>query len=76
MLDEMWQVFFLGLVLTLIGISLMVLPLLGSMLSKDLRLPSIILYVYEGNGFTFVTSPILLIISILSIIIYLIQLST
>ncbi|MEN3058685.1 MAG: hypothetical protein ABC579_05340 [Candidatus Methanosuratincola petrocarbonis] len=37
------------------------------------RIPWIILYVYRSDGFVFVTSPILIIISVLSFLLYVLR---
>ena len=59
-------VMLIGLSFILLGIALLLLPLLSKMspiLEKLQSLPPILIYVYHSNGFYFVTSPILIIIS-------------
>jgi cell division protein FtsX len=63
----------LGLILMLLGAILLLLPLILRYLPEIEKLPSIILYVYRKGNFIFVTSPILIIISLISIIYYLIK---
>ncbi|MCL4437137.1 MAG: hypothetical protein M1503_04720 [Thaumarchaeota archaeon] len=57
----------LGIMLILLGIILVMLPLLARSLNMQNilgRVPWIILYVYRQDGFVFMTSPILIIISL------------
>ena len=57
----------LGIMLILLGIILVMLPLLARSLNMQNilgRMPWIILYVYRQDGFLFMTSPILIIISL------------
>lgn len=63
----------LGIILIIMGIILVALPFLARYTPVLERLPPILIYVYRHNGFYFVTSPILIIISIISIIIFLIK---
>lgn len=61
----------LGIMFILLGVALVVLPLLARSLDMQStldRVPWIILYVYRQDGFVFITSPILIIISIAFII--------
>ncbi len=57
-----------GVILIVLGIILVALPLLGKYVSDLERLPWIIVWIYRRNGFYFATSPLLIIISIISII--------
>ena len=59
----------LGLALILIGVALVLLPMLGEHLAR-LRIPWWLVYVYRGDGFYFVTSPLLLAISAISLVLY------
>lgn len=61
----------LGIMFILLGVALVVLPLLARSLDMQSildRVPWIILYVYRQDGFVFITSPILIIISLAFII--------
>lgn len=58
----------LGIAFILIGIALVLIPVIGNYIDLS-KVPWWIIYVYRSNGFVFVTSPILLIISAISIIV-------
>ncbi|MEM3420965.1 MAG: hypothetical protein QW835_03585 [Candidatus Hadarchaeum sp.] len=58
----------LGVAFILIGIALVLIPVIGNYIDLS-KVPWWIIYVYRSDGFVFVTSPILLIISAVSIII-------
>jgi len=62
-----------GIALVMLGILLFIMPMLLEKVPSLEEIPWILLYVYRSGNFTFVTSPILIIISILSVILYLIQ---
>jgi len=60
-----------GWLLLAFGAILIALPLLAKYLPSAViadRLPPLLLYVYRKDGFVFVTSPILVIISLISIL--------
>ena len=57
-----------GVIFVVLGALLFIAPLLLERLPSLERMPSIIIYVYRRNGFTFVTSPILIIISFIFLI--------
>lgn len=61
----------LGLMLILMGIILVALPLLSQYLPNLENLPWILIWVYKSDGFIFVTSPILIIITIVSLLVQL-----
>lgn len=63
---------FLGILMLLLGAILFFLPIILERIPSLEKIPWIILYVYRSDGFVFVTSPILIILSILSLILYLI----
>ena len=63
----------MGWILILLGIIFVALPYLARVIPNVERIPWWILWVYRSNGFTFATSPILIFISILSIIINLVR---
>jgi len=58
----------LGIMLMILGALLFIAPLLLERIPSLERIPWIILYVYRRDGFVFVTSPILIIISVLSLL--------
>jgi len=62
----------LGLAFVLIGISLIILPIAARHVELD-RLPGWLIYVYRSDGFFFATSPLLLLLSLLSVILYLLR---
>ncbi len=53
-----------GILLILLGLIFVALPYFSRFIDFE-RIPWIILYVYKSDGFTFATSPLLLIISVL-----------
>ncbi len=59
---------FIGLTLTIIGLLFISIPFLVRHLPSIERIPPLILYVYKRGNFYFATSPILIIISIASIL--------
>ena len=62
----------IGVLLIALGIVALLIPLILESGGKILdAIPPIILYVYRRDGFTFVTSPILIIASILLFILHL-----
>lgn len=63
----------LGVTLIIVGAILVALPLLAKYTPSLEKLPSILVYVYHRDNFYFVTSPILILISIVSIVIFLIR---
>lgn len=58
----------LGVAFILIGIALVLIPIIGNYIDLS-KVPWWIIYIYRSDGLVFVTSPILLIISAVSIII-------
>lgn len=58
----------LGVILIVLGILLFIAPILLERIPSLEKIPWIILYVYHSDGFTFITSPILIVISIISIL--------
>ena len=61
----------LGLLLIAIGIVLVVLPLVAKHIPNVEDIPWIVLWVYRSDGFVFATSPILIIVSAISLILHL-----
>ena len=58
----------MGLILILSGIILVTLPFIARHLPNLEKLPWILIWVYRKNGFYFVTSPLLIILTIISIV--------
>jgi len=58
----------MGLILIASGIILVMLPFIARHLPNLEKLPWILIWVYRKNGFYFVTSPLLIILSIISIL--------
>ncbi len=66
-MDEVNPSMLLGILLILLGVVFVALPYLSRVVDVE-KIPWIILYVYRRDGFTFATSPILLFLSVLSLI--------
>ncbi len=58
----------MGWVLILVGVLLVVLPYISRIIPGAERLPWFILFVYRRDGFYFATSPLLILISLISIL--------
>lgn len=58
----------LGVMLMVLGALLFIAPIILEKMPSLESVPWIILYVYRSDGFVFVTSPILIIISVLSLL--------
>ncbi|MBD3171039.1 hypothetical protein GF326_01070 [Candidatus Bathyarchaeota archaeon] len=63
----------MGWVLILLGLLFVALPYVARVLPNVDKIPWWIIWVYRSDGFTFATSPILIIISILSVVITLLR---
>jgi len=63
----------LGIVLMVLGALIFIAPLLLEKLPELEKIPWIILYVYRGNKFIFATSPILIIVSLVSLLLWLLS---
>ncbi len=59
----------MGLILILSGLVLVLLPIVARHIPSLDRLPWILVWVYRRDGFYFVTSPLLIILSLVSIIV-------
>ena len=59
----------MGLILILSGLVLVLLPIVARHIPSLDRLPWVLVWVYRKDGFYFVTSPLLIIISLISIIV-------
>jgi hypothetical protein len=66
-MDEANPFTLVGILLILLGAVFVALPYISRVVDVD-KIPWIILYVYRSDGFTFATSPILLILSALSLL--------
>jgi hypothetical protein len=62
----------LGIALMLIGAALVLLPIIGKYVDFS-QIPSWLIYVYHSDGFYFVTSPLLLALSLVSLAIFLLR---
>jgi len=65
---KMFPLQILGIVLMVLGVLLFVAPLVLERMPSLESVPWILLYVYRRDGFVFVTSPILIIFSVLSLL--------
>ena len=65
---KMFPLQILGIILMVLGALLFVAPLVLERLPSLESVPWVLLYVYRRDGFVFVTSPILIIISVLSLL--------
>jgi len=63
----------MGLVFLIIGIALLSIPFLARLIPSDLKIPSFLLYVYRGDNFYFVTSPLLILISLVYLLLFLLR---
>jgi hypothetical protein len=61
----------LGVLLITVGAVLVALPLIAKHIPNIEGIPWIILWVYRSDGFVFATSPILIIVSVISLIVHL-----
>jgi hypothetical protein len=59
---------FLGLLLIASGVILVLLPVIARYIPSIDKIPWIILWVYKSDGFYFATSPLLIILSALSLV--------
>jgi len=59
----------LGTALILVGVAFVLPPILGKVIDLS-RIPSWLIFIYRSNGFYFVTSPLLIGLSALSVILY------
>ena len=58
----------MGWILILLGVIFVALPYITRIIPDIERIPWWILWVYRSNGFTFATSPLLIFISLLSVL--------
>ena len=64
-----WAFYLIGILLLSLGVAFILIPLVGRSLLSNMKIPWFILYVYNKGGFYFVTSPLLIIISLIGIVI-------
>jgi hypothetical protein len=67
-MDEISPFTVVGALLILMGIIFVALPYMERVVPDLDRIPWIILRVYRSEGFTFATSPLLIIISVISVL--------
>ncbi len=68
----MHQLTWLGIAFILIGTALVLIPILGRYIDLS-QVPSWLIYIYHSNGFYFVTSPLLIVLSIAAFIAYILM---
>jgi len=68
----MHPVSWLGVFLVLLGLALLAAPILLRHVDAE-RIPRWLIYVYRSDGFYFVTSPILLLLSLIFLAIYILK---
>ena len=68
MVDDYSPFTSMGWVLILVGVLFVALPYLSRVIPGAERVPWFILYVYKRDGFYFATSPLLILISLISIL--------
>ncbi len=62
----------LGVFLILLGVALVLIPVLGQYVDLS-KVPPWLIYVYRSNGFYFVTSPLLILLSVISLIVFILR---
>jgi hypothetical protein len=67
-MDEISPFTVVGALLILMGIIFVALPYIERVVPNIEKVPWIILWVYRSEGFTFATSPLLIIISVISVL--------
>jgi hypothetical protein len=67
-MDEYRPFAAMGWILILLGVLLVALPYLARLVPSVERLPWYIVYVYRSDGFVFATSPLLILISVISLL--------
>ncbi|MGI0090959.1 MAG: hypothetical protein ACREBS_04555 [Nitrososphaerales archaeon] len=69
-----WTFYTIGILLVILGVAFFMIPLLArSGVFSGIRVPWIILYTYNKNGFYFVTSPLLIIGSAVGFIFFILR---
>lgn len=59
----------LGIALILIGTAFVLLPIIGKYIDLS-QVPHWLIYVYHSDGFYFVTSPLLIVLSLIALVAY------
>jgi hypothetical protein len=67
-MDEYRPFAAVGWILILLGVLFVALPYLARLVPSVERLPWYIVYVYRSDGFMFATSPLLILLSLLSLL--------
>lgn len=67
-MEDYQSLTFVGIVLIVVGIILVILPFIARHIPNLEKVPWIIIWVYKSNGFLFATSPLLIILTIISLI--------
>jgi hypothetical protein len=67
-MDEYRPFAAMGWILILLGVLFVALPYLARLVPSVERLPWYIVYVYRSDGFMFATSPLLILLSIISLL--------
>jgi len=67
-MDEYRPFAAMGWILILLGVLFVALPYLARLVPSVERLPWYIVYVYRSDGFMFATSPLLILLSIVSLL--------
>ena len=67
-MEEFRPLVAMGWMLILVGVLLVALPYLARLAPSVERLPWYIVYVYRSDGFTFATSPLLILLSLMSLL--------
>lgn len=65
----------LGIFLILLGVALVILPAVGRYIDLS-KVPPWLIYIYHSDGFYFVTSPLLILLSAVALIFFLLKHST
>ena len=66
-MDEYTPFTSMGILMIILGVIFVALPYIARLIPDIDRIPWIILYVYKRDGFYFATSPILIILSLISL---------
>ncbi|MFB6216078.1 MAG: hypothetical protein ABEJ72_03800 [Candidatus Aenigmatarchaeota archaeon] len=61
-----------GIILVLLGVTFLVIPAVGKYISLE-DIPSWIIYVYENGNFYFVTSPLLIVLSLVVLVLHILK---
>ena len=67
-MDEYRPFAAMGWILILLGVLFVALPYLARLVPSIERLPWYIVYVYRSDGFMFATSPLLILLSVISLL--------